>query len=576
VIEYRQKTSIVKERRMKIRLVASEHAVFLIFFGLLIAAPPAQAVDDLPQACFTKTNAGFYNCYSIGDIDPGVLGGSYESIYGAYANFAWQDFLALNFPAEIEDGNPVPRPSLVNGLDNNGGSYTTVWETYTEARDMFRENGEPPPDFGSGHEVPDICLLSTHAGGASDVKMMLHRITKAETTSDIYVLDEYIQANRMGPVVDQNGNFARFAINFNGAIYNYVVDNVLFTAEGQEAFDANDPNRSGSPVDWPRGKYSKLVQSDEIGSIMVKAAWKILAAGDDPTRYHRVQAYIYNKAGGAFGQEPVVKESCSVETVGLVGFHIVHRTNSAPQWVWSTFEHADVAPWIHDFKTGNVSGPYAFFDPATCPPEDGKPSCAYNQLPDHPWDPERDDLTPTQVIRIPAPGQQALAANNTFRNLLRTNYGTGKTFWENYFLVDVQFPTVTLAGTNNVRSVNPAYPDGVPTPTFLPNSLIETYIQGFSEGGTTTNGNAVPESDQMQNIGGAANVDPWDPSAVYNQSGGAQRNTSSCIGCHGDSALVTGTFSNYVFSTSRAESTQPKNEIPFREWLAEYGKGEQK
>ena len=30
--------------------------------------------------------------------------------------------------------------------------------------------------------------------------------------------------------------------------------------------------------------------------------------------------------------------------MGLVGLHIIIRTNSAPQWVWSTFEHVANAP----------------------------------------------------------------------------------------------------------------------------------------------------------------------------------------------------------------------------------------
>lgn len=528
----------------------------------------ANAEDAVPQACFEKNVQGIYNCYSPGDIDPGVLGGSYESIYAAYASFAWQDFLALNFPAETVAGEPLPKPSADNGLDYQGGEYTTVWETYTEARDMFPEDGSPPQPFGSGHEVPEICLETARKQRAGNVNMVVSRISKFETTSGMDVLDEYIQANRMGPVVDQNGQYVRFAINFNRGVYDYITQNELYSAEGQEAFDSGDPYRSGSPVDWPRGIYSKFVESDQIGSIMVKAAWKILGGSDDVSRFHRVQAYVYNKAGGAFDQEPVVTESCAVETLGLVGFHIVHRTNSAPQWVWSTFEHFDNAPWIYDFASGTPVGSYSFFDPQSCPTQDGKPSCPFNRLPDHPWDPERDDLTANQVVRIGAPGQEALAVNAEYRNRLRESYGAGNSVWENYFLVDVQFPTITEAGSNDVRQVNPAFPDGLPTPTFLANSLIETYIQGFTAGDTTTNGNAVPSSDQMQNVGSAANVDPWNPAGIYNRSGGAQRNSSSCVGCHGDSALTTGTFSNYVFSLSRAQPSQaPRAERPLKEWL---------
>ena len=140
---------------------------------------------------------------------------------------------------------------------------------------------------------------------------------------------------------------------------------------------------------------------------MVKAAWKILDGNDDFNRFHRVSAYVFDAAGGAFGQEPTVVESCRVETLGLVGFHIVHRTESAPQWVWSTFEHVDNAPWYYDFASGTPAGTYSFFEPASCPAREGEPACAFNQMPDHPWNPGRDDLTPTTVIRLGAPGRHA-------------------------------------------------------------------------------------------------------------------------------------------------------------------------
>ncbi len=539
-------------------------------------APPiddGNAEDGEPQNCFGPPP---YNCYSLGDILPGAPDGPYETLYQAYAYLAWQDFLALNFPATQTSGGPVPIPAKTKGLDYLDGTYTTVWQTYTEARDMFQPDGSAPPPFGSGADVPEICQQEARARGTDDVHVVVGRISKADTTRGADVLDEYIQANRMGPVVDQNGEYVRFGINFNEAMYDYIVDNELYTPEGQAAFDSDDPNHSGSPVQWPRGVYSDVVERANIGSIMVKAAWKLLSEQEDASKFHNIQGYVYNAAGGAFGQEPQVEESCTVERLALVGFHIVHRTNSSPQWVWSTFEHIDNAPWMADFRVGTPTGTYSFFNPETCPSHLGfpAPNCDYNQVPDHPWNPERTDLTPTTVIRYGAPGEYAIVMNRAFRDLLQQSYGVGGTVWENYFLVDVQFPTVTLKGQDDVRKVNPAYPDGLPTPTFLPNSLIETYIQGFTAGDITSNGNVVPETDQMQNVspsGSFVNVDPWNPDAIYNRSGGAQRNSSSCIGCHADGAMTNGTFSTYVFSLSRAQSPNGADETPLRAWLKGLG-----
>ncbi|WP_282609797.1 hypothetical protein [Pelagibius sp. Alg239-R121] len=507
--------------------------------GVVAAFSLAAGAEDARTAeCFSAP----YDCSLSGDIDPATAR-SYEDLYAAYAAFAWQDFIALNFPAQTDSqGDPVAVPSTTNGLNYNNGDYIAVWQVYPEARDIFLPNGVAPAAFGAGHVLPAICSGLDPDDGASS-------LTKKNN-----VLDEYVQANRMGPIIDQNGLYARFGINFNETMYNYVIEHQLYNKEGQEAFDANDPDRDDTPVDWPRGVFSSSNDPSKVGSIMVKASWKLLTGADDATKYYRTNAYIYEKAGGAFGDEPTVKESCIVSKVGLVGFHIVHRTNSSPIWVWSTFEHVDNAPWLVDFASGTPSGSYSFFDPTSCASVSGVPSCSFNQQPPRPWNPQRSYAEPKQMIRLAAPGQYAQIANGNYRAKLKAGY-SGGTVWENYFLTDVQFPTVVKVTdpSTGLAEINPAYPDGLPTPTFLANSTLETYIQGFYAEQTTTNGNIIPVSDQMQNVVvSGSTVDPFAVS-IFNHSGGAQRNTSSCVGCHGDSSMVTGASSNFVFSLNRAE-----------------------
>jgi hypothetical protein len=515
-----------------------------------------------------------------GDIDP-VTARDYVSRYRAYAALVWQDFLALNFPAATDgQGNPLPQPSSTLGLDNGAGSYIPVWQTYTEAREMFLPHGAAPAPFASGHPLPPSCL-SLNGQGA---KLLLNRVSKAgdvhgltppaargvqsmlthgkhlagdaelaaqlpAASSNDGVLDEYVQALRMGPVIDQNGNYLRFGLNFNKAMYDYIVNNKLYNVEGQQAFDTN-PNHNGDPVQFPPGIFG-----GDPGAIFVKSSWKILSGPDKTSRFFRVPAYIYDEAGGPFGDDPTVKEKC-VATVGLLGFHVVHLTNSAPQWVWATFEHIDNAPWLADFALGTPKSPYSLFNASLCPAQGGKPSCTYNALPAHPWNPQIPNQTPVQVVRVAPPGLYAEVANAAYAQAITNAYGS--TVWQNYFLVDVQFPTIVKvvdAGTGKAVP-NPAYPDGAPTPSFLANSTLETYVQGFGPGATTTNGNSISSDDQMQSINaGSAPVNPFS-TAVFNQSGGSQRMTSGCVSCHFDATLTTGSSSHFVFSFSRAQSTQ--------------------
>jgi hypothetical protein len=530
------------EGRSALSILARTVFFLTLFFFLIVLA----IFTNLRLARADDCYAAPYNCVLSGDIDP-ATNRSYEDLYTAYANFAWDDFIALNFPALTDNrGNPVAEPSPTFGLDHNGGDYISVWQVYPEARDIFLEGGVRPSPFNAGHVLPAICPRFDNDGGNQALSRKLN------------VLDEYIQADRMGPIIDRNGHYARFGINFNRVIYDYIVENELYNREGQEAFDAHDPDRNSSPVDWPRGVHSPDKDPARVGSVMVKASWKILTTADDPSKYYRSRAYIYEKAGGAFHDEPTVVEACRVEIVGLVGFHIVHRTNSSPIWVWSTFEHADNAPWLVDFARGTPQGKYDYFDPRTCPSANAVPACVFNDQPPRPWNPQRAaDANPRQMIRLAAPGKVAQIVNGNYREKLRQAYPRG-TVWENYFLTDVQFPTVVrmVDAGSGLAEINPAYPDALPSPTFLANTTLETYIQGFYRGQQTTNGNLIPASDQMQNVivnGGT--VDPFAVS-IFNHSGGAQRNSSSCVGCHGDSAMLTGASANFLFSLNRA---QPKN-----------------
>lgn len=507
--------------------------------ALYVAGPVSAA------GCFEAP----YSCNPGSDINPSTPP-DYTNQYSAFADLVWQDFLSLNFPAERDGitGRPLPVPSATHGLNYQGGQYTAVWQTWSEATDLFLPGAAPPPAFGSGHVVPDRCAQIV--GARSKVRRVGNK-----AVSDVPVLSEYIQANRMGPVIDEHGEYVRYGLNFNRSMHDYIGQKRLYSIEGQLELDKDNPNRDKVTVHFPKGAFPSTT-----GSIFVKSSWKILGPGDIASSFYRTQAFIYEEAGGAFHDEPTVEERCRLLTVGLVGFHIVHFTNSAPAWVWSTFEHRANAPWLADF-TGQVNPqPYSFFDQQTCPPSGGLPSCRFGVLPKQPWNPQIPSQVPTQLVRLAAPGDGAIRANITYRTRLQQAYGS--TVWSNYFLTDVQFPTNTKAGAPGVMEINPAYPDGLPSSSFLANSTMESFIQGFHFNEATTNGNRIPVDDQMVSAG-APPVDPWAP-RVRNRSGGSERVTSSCVSCHADAAMTTGSSASLVFSLSRAQKTVPPGAAPVR------------
>jgi hypothetical protein len=142
------------------------------------------------------------------------------------------------------------------------------------------------------------------------------------------VLSEIFEASfgesLLPPIADVNSKYVFYEIHLNKPEYDYIVQNSLYSKDGQTAFLAQ-PNAT---ISFPEGSNS----AQSYGAIEVKAAWKQLGPGDDATKFYTVVATLI---------DPVTGDQIPDVTIGLVGLHIITRT---PQWVWSTFEHVANAP----------------------------------------------------------------------------------------------------------------------------------------------------------------------------------------------------------------------------------------
>jgi hypothetical protein len=233
-----------------------------------------------------------------------------------------------------------------------------------------------------------------------------------------------------GPLIDQNGEYVRYAVQMNQDAFNYIVTNKLYTVQGQQA---------AKSIAFPPGT------SSAVGAITTKAAWKVLGTNDDPTRFHQIDAWVYTPANGT------TPANCVKKTLGLVGLHIAHKTSTRPQWIWSTFEQIDNAPSDTARKAAT------FFNP-NCTSR-----CTPNAMAQQPWNPLVKGI-PVQVTRMNPLTSPATAANTAWQAALRAV--DAKSPWQYYMLVDTQWPT--RPGDPNL---------GSPTPDVLANTVIETYIQ---------------------------------------------------------------------------------------------------
>jgi hypothetical protein len=272
----------------------------------------------------------------------------------------------------------------------------------------------------------------------------------------------------------------------------------------------------GGHVQMPIG----TPQTEWSGAFELKLAWKILTDKDDASRFYTQKAYI-------MAQGPDGKPQQQLVTVGLVGMHIGHKSESSPQWIWATFEQVD------NLSVDQVAHPAvnpSFADP-NCP------ICTINVQP-QPGANGAFPHTPTQVWRsIPIPADKV-----TLNDQAEAALGKLGSVLQYYQLIDTQWPTQP-----NVAPANPLgplpdsvtnKPGGDPTPVFLTNVTMETYFQGgvqpACQGAELPQGVACPPATPVWSSPMNAKGGPMPTMATANVF-----ISESCMGCHSSAGVYT-------------------------------------
>lgn len=392
--------------------------------------------------------------------------------------FSWETFIAMCWPANTATCGP----DTTGGKSILSGTGPVVWETYLTPEQVFVSPSSSPDPWCGG------ALLSAQAPGIKNLHPEVQALAEktgvyrfiSRTSKSPHDLNEAVG----GPLVDQNGRFVRYEVRMNEDEYNYIVTNSLWDSVGQYNFSKD------SVINLPAGptKYGSA------GAMEVKAAWKVMGNGDDPSRFYTIKAIVYNDESGALspGPNPV--------TLGLVGLHIARKTATQRNWVWSTFEQVD-----------NLTK--SFFNPNcdTCkvnqPISDGN----YNELA-----PDGTPLhRPTQVTRVnPIEDPYVDSLNTYYQTELKGSV------WANYELVSTQW----LFFENMA-------------PSFLANTVQETYVQGPNP---PSYGGFKLKIDE-----------PYYTNPKYNPFGNGI--SSSCMGCHFVATSATNAKSDFSFIMGNAQ-----------------------
>jgi hypothetical protein len=377
--------------------------------------------------------------------------------FTAAGEFAWRAFIALSWPAQADPGD---RGEADRGR-TVGDPGPRVWETFKSDYEMF------PVEAADGTRGAPSAWTRDDGPNPCGVGHGQRTIASFDGFADFNQPSFTIGAPA-NPLVAQNREYARYEIRFNEPEYATFVESGW--GEGRSLPDADHPAR------FP------------VGSIAVKAAWRPLNGSDPPEarkRYYVERAAIVDVAATLAAGRVV----CALRDVALVGLHIVIKTKSRAQWVWSTFEHVDNVPPAgegdaREPDAKDAGAPYGFFDPAQ-PAKLWPPYGSADALPVDWRNKPRPDPAPMQVVRrhpIPPP---IMAVNRAYWALP----GVKGTVWSHYMLVAAQWPTsVDPAGPENDGAYFPGRPQSstaadesyrstAKVEVNLANTTMETYLQ---------------------------------------------------------------------------------------------------
>jgi hypothetical protein len=434
--------------------------------------------------------------------DPaGVEAVGLENFQRGFDFYSWRTFIALNSPA---DGTPIDG-------DRAQADTPTRWEDMNNFKQLL--DVMLPADLQPPRWPADLNGMK-----AERERLVPEECRKQhEQMPDLMIVkmieESFNEPFKTGPLIDQQGHYAIFDILMNRQMFEYITVNHLNTKAGQAA-------NADLAVDFPAGQNDKPAQAGQpaqsaaFGSFMLKVSWKILTSEEIAAKaFHMRRALVL--------MPPGEKRPCLDRTLGLIGFHAVHKTVGRPQWIWTSFEHVKNVPDRNEVAANKLDGPYNFFS-VKC-----KADCtAENATPPRPWDPDpalelsfrKDDSFKSQIVRETPLTDAAKNMNTIFHSLLPTN-----SVWKNYMLISTQWPSAFACTQLHLQRPGvPApqtdfvkQPDMTcsPAPTYLANSTLETYSQADSKAD-------LPDS-------------PAVPLA-----------TSSCIACHSNAVGFQRTASN--------------------------------
>ena len=359
-----------------------------------------------------------------------------------FDDYSWRAFVSMVWPAASgQRGVPDTTKSV------GDSSTPLVFETLKSDWEMFQPSGAAPSSWNA-FTGSNPCGTG-QAVGFND--MVLASFTKFGDMGEA-------GSNQQNPLThalpSQNGKWVRYLTAFNQVEYTQIVNGTLYILSSL---------RKAAPVANPPGNLF------QPGALDVKSAWMDMTGIAQKARYYTRQALVIDPTAPA-------GSGCTTITVGLVGLHIVQKTPSRPQWIWSTFEQVDNVP-----ATAGATGPFGFNDgkgtaSPLSPPGQKDPNGGF---PPTSWaNPQVYNVIRLQPINNQGNGSFATSTQATNANYQKALTGT---VWQFYQLVMTQWP-LQLKPPSPIPPTQTGFPGFTfpgnnPVSSFS-NTTLETWDQG--------------------------------------------------------------------------------------------------
>ena len=348
-------------------------------------------------------------------VDVSIPNGAAGNPIAFFDDYSWRAFIAVVWPAS---NGHRGQPDTGQTVDGNG---PRVFETYKSLAEVFHSDGSAPTAWQQ-FDPPQYnsCGVAEMFGD-----MTLGSFSKFSN------LGQAGFGDLLGPLIARNTTYVRYLTGFNQIEFDQIASQKWYL-------------RSNLPVAPASITFSN-------GSIDIKSAWIDMTNIPNPNRFYTRKANVLDPVTG----------QCASLTVGLVGLHIVQKTPSRPQWIWTTFEHVDNVP-----PAAGAPGAFTFNDGTATPMPATNPVTLPRVL-------QPPTAPPFNVMRIKPIHTSTQATNAAYHGALPQN-----SVWQFYQLVMTQWPLVPNNPTIDGSPPN-TFP-GLPAPnnsTAFANTTLETFEQ---------------------------------------------------------------------------------------------------